>query len=401
MYDYIIVGGGPGGIELAFKATMQGKKVLLIEQDKLGGLCLHHGCIPTKALRHQALTNSNADLPVIMDEVFARVNMIYQGLLANIEQLKIEVINGKASFIDEHTVEVNGIKQSGEKIIYCGGSLPISLNIEGIDGKHVYDSTSMLAVRKKSHHLLILGGGYIGMEWATIFNHLGVKVTIIESEKNVLNNVDDDVRRRFLSIIKNENLSIMTKTKITKVISKEEGIIVITDNNQKIDGDMLLVAIGRKPNTIVLPQGISIIGDASGHPMLAHKSSKQARDLLNPLANKESLIPSVIFTIPEIALVGPSEQQLIEKGIDFKSYKRSFMTSAKRIVDGDTEGFIKIIVRDNKIISSTILGSNGEDLLPFFILAIQQQIAISDLKQIVFPHPTTGELIGELLAMVE
>ncbi|GMQ59768.1 dihydrolipoyl dehydrogenase [Vallitalea sediminicola] len=448
MKDIIVIGGGPGGYVAAIRAAQLGADVCIIEQDRFGGTCLNRGCIPTKALyRNAEIINTlgkseefGIDLEgynINYKNVLKRKNDIVEKLVSGVEKLLkdncIQVINGIGVIKDQQTVEIittNGDKEivKGKNIIIATGSMPVKPPIEGIDEENVYTTKEMLECEKIPEKLVIIGGGVVGMEFASIFNAFGSQVSVIEFLPNILSGVDIGISKRFKSMAKRKKIDIMTNSKVTKIISEDNKLQVCYESKNKekiVEADKVLVAVGRRPNlgNIGLREtaidydskgikvddnyqtsvkGIYAIGDVNGKIMLAHAASHQGIEVVNHIMGvgtdeSSEVVPSCIFVFPEIACVGITEQQAKEENINVKIGKFMFSANGKAMALGEDEGFVKIIAseEDDIILGMHILGPHGSDLIHEGALAIQNKLKTKDIIKTIHAHPTLGEAIHE------
>ena len=398
-YNYIIIGAGPAGTDAALALAKQGHTVLLVEKDKWGGTCLHQGCIPTKALIHYSSQPFDGDLPALFAKVFAKVTAISENLFANLQRSGITLLHEQAHILDANNIKIGNTTYSCDKLVYAAGSTPIIPHISGLDNRGVYTSETIYSLPNVPKHLAIIGGGYIGFEWANIFMNLGSKVTIYEAQPQVLASFDDDVRRRLLSILRGRPLSIKTNVSISEFIKTPTGIDIEFAIDAPADSvDAVLVAVGRKTSHVSLPEGVSKIGDAAGPPYLAHKASAEGRALADE-GYRPQIIPAVMFTDPEIAVTGCSEGQLKEQHIEYSTVKLPYRANSKAFVTDHDEGFVKLITDPQKqyLLGAAIIGHQASNIINVLTLAIQERIPIVKLKHIIFPHPTIGELVGQAL----
>jgi len=400
-YNFVIIGAGPAGAEAALLASKNHHAVALIEKDKWGGTCLYEGCIPTKTLLHLTKTGYDGDLRGLFARVFEKVTAISASLKDNLARAGVTLFEGEAKIVDEHTVTVDGVMLMAERIIYAGGSEPIKLPIPGSGLDRIYDSHTVYEMSEVPSQLAIVGGGYIGFEWAEIFYRLGSTVTIYEAQPQVLTALDEDVRRRLLGTLRGKPVSVKTNEAIA-AFEPNAGRISVLTKTAKADYDAVFIAVGRRPSRLATPNGVSKIGDALGAPLLAHKAGADARRLFDP-HEEPSLIPSVIYTTPEVAIVGLSEQEAKAKPLSYKTYKLPYRANSKAFVTDADEGFVKLIVDDGGqfLLGAAIIGQEAGDIINVLTLAIQERIPIAKLKRLVFPHPTIGELIGQALALIE
>jgi len=399
-FDYIVIGAGPAGAEAAGLIARQTKTVALIERDKWGDTCLHEGCIPTKTLLHLTKQPFVWDLPELFAKVFAKVQALSDNMVANLKRADVTLIEGEATVVNAHEVSVNGERLTAAQIIFAGGSRPLNLKIAGIEGPLIYDSHSIYSLTKKPSRLAIVGGGYIGFEWAQIFMRLGAAVTIYEALPQVLGALDEDVRRRLLGTLRGSPLLVKTNETIRRFSHGKDEVTVESDSGIAAF-DAVMLAVGRKPLDIALPPEVIRIGDAKGYPLLAHKASSDAKRLFAENAI-DPIIPSVIYTDPEIASVGQSEKELKKLQVLYKSYKMPYRANSKAFVTDEDEGFVKLLTIDNDkyLVGAAIIGTEAGNIINVLTLAIQEKIPIAKLKRLVFPHPTIGEVLGQALDLI-
>lgn len=396
-FDYIVIGAGPGGTDAALTIRAHNYSVAIIEVDKWGGTCLHQGCIPTKALLHLSRQPFNGDLPGLFTKVFDKVAAISSNLVANLTKQGVTLIQGFAHIIDAHHVRVDDQVYETNQIVYATGSRPINLSIPGIDNPRIFNSETIYHLTTMPKKLAILGGGYIGFEWANIFNNLGVEVTIYEALPQVLGGFDDDVKRRLLSLLRGRPLKILTNTSVQAFEQTTDAVVVKTAQGAETY-DCVLLAVGRRASQEILPPGIIKVGDAKGAPFLAHKASADGKRLFDE-DQTPFVIPSAMFTDPEIAVTGSSEKQLQERQIPYVTSKTPYRANSKALVIDQDEGFVKLILNDTRtlLLGAVIIGYDASNIINVLTLAIEAEIPISKLKRLVFPHPTIGEIISQAL----
>ncbi|WP_346887552.1 dihydrolipoyl dehydrogenase [Clostridium sp. UBA1056] len=448
--DLLVIGAGPGGYVSAIYGAKKGLDTVIVERDNLGGTCLNVGCIPTKALVKSAEVYNEAingeefgfeikDIKLDMKKVIARKDRIRNNLVGGIEYLlnknNIRLIKGQASFIDNHNVIVKKGRDEytieAKNIIIATGSKISKINIPGIDLPFVLNSTKALSSTELPKSITIIGGGVIGMEFAFLYSNFGVKVNVVEYENRILNMIDLDVSEEILDIAKSKGISVYTSSKVTRIEKSESGEgIVIFENEDKekmIVSEKVLVAIGREPNMDELNientdielndrnrgikvqdnlktnvEGIYAIGDVNNKIQLAHVASHQGIIAVDNILgeNKDmqyECIPNVIFTAPEIASVGLTEKQCIDKKLNIKISKFPFSANGKALTMGQEYGFIKIIkdLDSNKIVGGSIIGADASSLISTLTLIIQQNISEEMIAETIFAHPTTGEVVHE------
>lgn len=445
-FDLIVIGGGPGGYVAAIRAAQLGAKVCLIERKRLGGTCLNWGCIPTKALYRSAevcaLSKNSEEFGIVntgtsvnWQQVQARKNKIVDQLVSGIAQLMkangITVVEGEASFAGTNEVSVkktNGDIESisAGHIIIATGSKPAVLPIEGADLPGVLDSTDLLSIDHIPDRLAIIGGGVIGIEFATIFNAFGSKVTVIEFLPSILAQLDSDLSKRLVPMLKKKGIEIFTGSKVMKIEKKDELILTVSTAKGEISiaADKVLMAAGRQPVTDGLQlenagvvydrkgiktnsfgqtnvPNIYAIGDVTGGIMLAHTASHQGIAAVEHLMDFESQhnvmpVPSCVFTFPEIAVVGITEDEARAKGISYKTGKFMFGANGKALTLGEGEGFVKVISDENDtIIGVHILGPHASDLIHEGTLAIGLRLPADDVIKTIHAHPTLAESFSE------
>lgn len=445
MRDIIVIGGGPGGYVAAIRAAQLGAKVCLIEKESLGGTCLNYGCIPTKTIYRTAeLFNNlshiedfgikayNPEIDVY--KIQERKGNIIKTLVTGIESLlkgnNVELIRGKATLIDKNNAIV--CTQDGEitieakNIIIATGSQAEIPSIEGVySSKNIITSTELLDFNHIPKSLVVIGGGVIGMEFASIFNAMGSKVTVIVARNSILYDIDKDISKRYSAMAKKSGIEILTSTKVMSFSDEEEVIIKCQGKKGEFEvkGEQVLLAKGRKPNYegidverlgigtykkgIVVDdnyetslKGVYAIGDVNGISLLAHAASHQGVEtvehiLLNKTCHK-AVIPSCIFTFPEIAVVGITEEEAKDKGISYKKNKFLFGANGKALALGEGEGLVKVISDENNVILGVhILGPHASDLILEGTIMVEKKMTVSELKEVVHSHPTLGEALHE------
>lgn len=429
MYDIAIIGGGPGGYELAINAYNQGLSVLLIEQDKLGGVCLNSGCIPTKTLYQAASIYSmngsaygiTCNNKIDYSKTIEYKDKIVFDLRKSIESsLKgIDLVSGVGDIIDKNHVQVNDNIYETKYIVIATGSKVIK--IPGFeDDLYSYDILNLKELPKK---LAIIGGGVIGIEMASIFSKLGVEVTVIEMSDRIIPNFDRDISKRLHSYLKNDNINFYLNSVAIKVKDK---LIVKNDKGQfDIEYDKILVCVGRRANLSINNldklgiqynnQGIIVddnfrtsirnifaIGDVIGKNMLAHYAIYSGKQVLNTILAKEEqidfgVVPSCVFSFPEVSMVGLSEVFLADNNIDYKVIKHLYRANGKAQAMNETDGYIKLLIKDDLIIGCSIIGYSSSILIHEVAIFIEQKIKISEIKNIIHAHPTLSELISEAI----
>lgn len=400
-YDLGIIGGGPAGYTAAFQARQKGLSVVLFEKDKVGGVCLNRGCIPTKAILHSAelyeemkcasdLGINAENISVDYSKVVERKNSIVEKLRKSLElSLKnagVTVIYAEAS-IENGKVIADGETYACGKIITATGSVPRDFEGLRFDHKFILSSDDILEMTTLPKSIVIIGSGAIGIEWARIFSAFGVEVSIIELAQHLLPLADIEVSKRVERIFKSKKI----KMYLSNGVEKIENRTVTLKSGDVLEPECVLLAVGRTPQKA---DGLCI-GDACGKIQLAHFAIKQAVAQISGIDFDETLVPSVVYGCPEIAWVGKREQDL-----DEGTYKKSnLLISAlgKSHCDNCTEGFIKILSQNGKIVGAHIVAKEASALIQQITIAMQNNLGIDDLKKVCFAHPTYSEGIFESL----
>ncbi len=438
----LIIGAGPGGYETALDAAKRGHDVTLFNGDRLGGTCLNEGCIPTKCLCRNAeiiSTFKEADkfglddfsFTLDYNKVVARkrevVDTLRSGIDAMLKTAKVKVVNAVASFKDSHTVTADGIDYTGDKIIIATGSSSRSLPIEGSDLECVKNSTQLLDIEYIPESLTIIGGGVIGMEFANIFASFGSKVTVIEYMKQILPPFDSDIAKRLKQTLSKKGINIITGAAAKKIEQNADYEIVVTyevkGKEETVISTDLLMAVGRAPRVNGLNleaagveyshRGIPVndnmqtnvkdiyaIGDVNARMMLAHVASFQGQRALNHIDGKADdirfdIVPSAVFVVPESGMVGMTESECKEKGIEVRKGTSFFRANGKSLAMGESDGICKLLFRkdDGKLIGAHIMGVEAADLAQQCADMMNADITLDGLKNIIFGHPTVSEVI--------
>lgn len=446
--DVIVIGGGPGGYVAALLLGMLGASVIVVERDRVGGTCLNRGCIPTKALLQSAelfeQLKSGARMGVEADNV--RLNLagvdayqsqVVQTLVKGVEGLlkarKVELIQGEACFDGPKSLRVR-LSDGGERrlsapnIIIATGSKPSSPPIPGLDGLGVIDSTQALNVMDRPDSMVIIGGGVIGMELGAVYAAFGTKITVIEALDTILPNMDREIAKEYTRIAKRK-ITIHTGARVSGVADGPDAQKRVeffkADQALEVTADRVLVAIGRSPDTSALGlekagiaaergavlvdenfstnvSGVYCIGDANGKLMLAHAASAQGITVADRIMGKEpeislSIVPSCIYTDPEIAAVGLTEEQVKERGIPYKVGRFTFRANGRSLILGKNQGFVKIIgsTAHNEVLGVHIIGPHATELIGECAMVMQLEGCVEDIAHTIHAHPTVGESIME------
>lgn len=433
--DLIIIGAGPGGYETAVDAASSGLNVTLIERDKLGGTCLNRGCIPTKTLCRSAevantLRNATefgiegVDCVVDYPKVIERKDRVVDELRAGVATLLkgVNVVEGEAKFVSTAVIEVNGIQYTAPKIIIATGSAPATLPIPGAE--LAMTSDDVLSMTTLPESIAIIGGGVIGMEFASIFASFGVSVTVIEYCKEILTPFDSEIAKRLRMSLKRRGINIITGAQVTVI---EPGMTVkylSKGKEQEVKVGQVLMAVGRTP---ILPGGLRglgvkmnrraiavndsmevqfedgkeptdaklyAIGDVNGRCMLAHAATAHGKIALGHNQNM-NVVPSAVFTGPECAMVGLTEEQCAERSKKIKIGKSTFRSNGKALAMGEPDGLVKIIVdaETDEVLGCHICGAHAADLVQEAATAMTAGLKASAISSAIHGHPTLSEVV--------
>lgn len=409
-FDLGIIGGGPAGYTAAFQARSKGLSVVLFEKDKVGGVCLNRGCIPTKAILHSAelyeeiksatelgitAENLSFDYSKVVERKDKIVEKLRKSLELSLKNSGVVVVNAEAK-IPSHTMKdgenqvfANEEIYECKKIITATGSKPRDFDGLRFDHKFILSSDDILNLKTLPKSIVIIGSGAIGIEWARILSAFDVEVTIVEMADHLLPLADIEVSKRVERIFKSKKIKFYTSNGVEKI----ENQNVTLKSGETLTPELVLMATGRTPQPI---ENCDIcIGDACGKIQLAHFAIKQAVAEIANIEFNENLVPSVVYGCPEIAWIGKREQDL-EEG----NYKKSnILISAlgKSHCDNCSDGFIKILSQEGKIVGAHIVSKEAASLIQEITIAMQNNIAIDDLKKVCFAHPTYSEGIFECL----
>ena len=446
--DILVVGAGPGGYAAAFYAADKGKKVILVERQKrLGGVCLNHGCIPSKALLHVTKLITEAKKSTIWGITFGepRIDLdkmrawkesilgkLSHGISSLAQRRGVEVLYGRGHFEDSKTLRVE--TEDGQKFItydkaiIAVGSKPAMPSAFDLGNKRVMTSTEALELEEIPRDLLVVGGGYIGMELGTVYATLGSRVVLVEALNSILTGVDPDLVRPVKAYAEKAFKEVRVNVKVSKVATSGKQIKVLMEiDGKKVEElyDRVLLSVGRAPNCDDLglkntkvardekgfvkvnskqqttdPQ-IYAIGDVAGGALLAHKASKEAKIAIEVITGEEStfqsIIPAVIFTDPEIAWCGLTETEARQKGIQVEVAKFPWSASGRAVSSGRSDGLTKLIIAPGteRILGVGIVGAGAGELIGEGVLAVEMGATAKDLAESIHPHPTLSETLTE------
>ncbi len=449
--EVLVLGGGPGGYTAAFRAADLGKQVTLVERfPVLGGVCLNVGCIPSKALLHVAsvlneskevsaagikFAEPEINLEQLRDWKNKVSHQLNAGLAALAKQRNVTVVNGTGSFIDATHLQVGSEIIEFEQAIIAVGSRPVKIPSFPNEDARLIDSTGALKLDDIPKKLLIIGGGIIGLEMATVYNALGSEITIVEMQDQIIPGCDKDLIRPLFQKIKKDYANIYLSTRVSNIEALADGLKVSFDGPSVPESelfDKVLVAVGRQPNgglcdadkagVVVDERGfiavdkhqrttvsnIFAIGDVVGQPMLAHKATHEARIAAEVIAGMKSqwqalTIPSVAYTDPEIAWMGLTENEAKAQGIEFEKAAFPWAASGRSLANGRKEGVTKLLSdkKTGRILGAGIVGTNAGELIAEAVLALEMGANVEDLALTVHAHPTLAETLGFSAEMIE
>lgn len=446
MYDLLIIGGGPAGYVAAERAGEKGLKVALFEKKALGGVCLNEGCIPTKTMLYSAKTYENAlngdKYGVFADgvrfdygKVVARKNKVVRKLVAGIKSKmkmnNVEVITGDAyiSGRDNEGVKISSNDESyvGKNLLICTGSEAFVPPIPGIEesGDVIVTNREILAMKEQPESIVVIGGGVIGMEFASFYATIGTKVTVVEMLPEILGNTDPELSKMLREIYAKKGIEFNLSAKVVKVDGKKVEFEKDGETHT-IEGDKILVSVGRRAVTqgfglenigVELTRGgikvdekmrtnvpnVYAAGDVTGFSLLAHTASREGEVVVNNLTGRSDImrynaIPGVVYTNPEIAGVGETEETAKEKGLDVKVVKLPMAYSGRFVAENEGgNGLCKVIVgsKYGEVLGVHMLGNPSSEMIYGACMAIEQEMTLTEMQEIVFPHPTVSEIFKE------
>ncbi len=446
-YEVIIIGAGPGGYQAALELGQVGKKVLLIDKAKeyIGGTCLNVGCIPTKNYLHNAefiskiehfiesgvnLQYGGLDLKRLQTKTAALIDEIRSGVVWMLDQNSVELLYGKAIFLDHQTIKVNDTSLEFEKCIIATGSKPRALELLPFDGQQIISSNNIFTLESLPKSIAIIGSGAIGCEAASFFNAFGVKVTLLSRGEMILSKEDIDVSKALKRVFKRTGIELIDSASIKSVNKSADGIeLSIESHNQEqvIKCDVVLSVSGRIPNTHELKlenagvqldskgfikidnafkssnSNIYAVGDCIDTPGLAHTAYKEGKITAYNIINSDSktnthISPSTVYTNPQIASCGLKESDAKNQGLDIDVKKVYFKANAKAKILNDDSGFAKIILakESGTILGAAIIGVEATEIIHELVFAVEKKLTIDELRDVIHAHPSVSEIISYL-----
>ena len=444
-YDLIVIGAGPGGYEAAFEAADLGMKTALVEKEALGGTCLNHGCIPTKSLLHAAelyrqlkeagpfgiraeqITADGEQMQAQKNDVVAQLR---KGIETTAAKKKIDVYRGTGTLLENRCVSVKTAdgeeSLQGTHILLATGSRPALPPIPGMDLEGVVTSDELLERSEKPERLAIIGGGVIGVEFASLYAALGSSVTVIEAMPQLLPNLDREIAQSLKMLMKKRGVRVMTGARVQEIRKNGDGSLGLNlEGEDPVEADLVLVSVGRRPNTenlfgdngqpamergrilvnaygeTNLP-GVYAVGDVTGGIMLAHAATAAGRNAVRHMAGMPpcadvQYIPSCIYTEPEIACVGMSLDEAKAAGIQADSHKVLMTANGKTVLSGAERGYIRVVYEkeSGKLLGAQMMCERASDMISEFTQALVSGLTLKDMQRAVRPHPTFCEAITE------
>lgn len=436
----LIIGAGPGGYETAVEAAKRGIETVIISDGPVGGTCLNEGCIPTKTFCHYAELKEQlaaasdvfGEVPAFdFQAVRARKQGVVERLRSGVETLLagklITLVRGRAQFVDSRTVRVGDETFSGDAVIIATGSVPAFLPIPGAHGAGVVISTEILDVQEVPRRLCVIGGGVIGLEFASIFRSFGSEVTVLEYCRELLPRFDSDLSKRLKQALGKRGIAIETSAQVTEVSDGPVVHYTKKDSEFTVEADMVLMAVGRRAaldslnlqdigivcsrrgievdeNMQTSVPGVYAVGDIVGQTMLAHVASAQGLRALNHICGVQddiafNAVPAAVFTIPEAATVGMTEDECEEKGLKVKCLKSFYRSNGKAVSMDASEGWCKIVTdaESGRILGCHILGAHSADLVQEMTAAVALGRTVAEERSLIHAHPTLSEVLAAAL----
>ncbi|MDT7933237.1 MAG: dihydrolipoyl dehydrogenase [Sphingomonadaceae bacterium] len=449
-YQVVVIGGGPGGYVAAIRAAQNGLKTACVEKRAtLGGTCLNVGCIPSKALLHASeryeeavnghlaklgvkFEGVSADWPQMQAEKDKAVKELTGGVAFLFKKYKVDWIHGEGSFVDAHTIRVGDRTITTENTIIATGSEVMTLPGMELDGEVIVSSTEALSLTRVPEHLVVIGGGYIGLEMGSVYRRLGAKVTVIEFAPRIVPAMDAEIATEFAKILRKQGMELLTDMKVIEVRREGEGAAVVLEpaaggERTEIAASHVLVSVGRRKtvdglnlNAIGLEcdprtgipvdihtfrtpvEGVYAIGDVIAGPMLAHKAEDEGLAAADNIAGKvgivnHAVIPAVVYTMPEVGTVGQTEEELRSAGVQYKIGKFPFLANSRAKTNRETDGFVKVLAdaETDRVLGVHIIGSLAGTMIAQAAQAMEFGASSEDIALTCHAHPTHSEALKE------
>ncbi|MAH26787.1 MAG: dihydrolipoyl dehydrogenase [Opitutae bacterium] len=445
-YDFAVIGAGPAGYIAAKKAASAGKKVLLVEKSKLGGVCLNEGCVPSKTLLQAAKTYHHAkhgsifgveaegltfDFPKAHEHKNDVMNKMRDGIAGLMKKYKVDVVEGEAKLLPNSHVEINGETHEATDILLCTGSSPAIPPIPGVDLEHVVDSSGILLRETLPNHLVVVGGGVIGCEFACMYASVGVQVTVLEAMPEICPNLDPEVSASLREGLAKKGVTFNLGAKVES-ISADKVSYADDSGSNELEADLVLVATGRRPNTQNLGleelgldiddrggvrvdnrgatniPGLWAAGDVTGQAWLAHAASRMAEVVVNNITGRKDhmrydSMPAVVYTSPEVAVVGLTKEEAEARGIKVKVGRIPMAINARYIAENpDETGFCKVVLEadSRRLLGVHMVGGACSEMIFGATAMLETELREEEIEEIVFPHPTTSEIIKDVFMAV-
>jgi dihydrolipoamide dehydrogenase len=445
-YDFAVIGAGPAGYVAAKKAAGSGLKTLLVEKNKLGGVCLNEGCVPSKTLLQAAKTYHHAKhgsifgvevegLSFNFPKAHAHKNQVMDrmrnGIAGLMKKHKVDVVEGEATLLPGLAISINGETHEADNILLCTGSSPAMPPIPGIDSEQVVDSTGILNRETLPDHLIIVGGGVIGCEFACMYASVGVPVTVLEAMPEICPNLDADIAAVLRKELAKKGVNFKLDTKVESIDSKSVSF-ANADGSDSLEGDLVLVATGRRPNVKGLgleelgldidPRGgvrvddrgatnipgLWAAGDVTGQAWLAHAASRMAEVVVHNLTGRPDRMrydkmPAVVYTSPEVAVVGLTKEEAEARGLKVKTGRIPMAINARYLAENpDESGLCKVVLdaETNRLLGVHMVGGACSEMIFGATAMLETELREEEIEEIVFPHPTTSEIMKDVFMAV-
>jgi len=445
-YDFAVIGAGPAGYVAAKKAAASGLKTLLVEKSKLGGVCLNEGCVPSKTLLQAAKTYHHAkhgsvfgveveglsfDFPKAHAHKNQVMDKMRNGIAGLMKKHKVDVVEGEATLLPGLEISINGETHEADNVLLCTGSSPAMPPIPGIDSEQVVDSTGILNRETLPDHLIIVGGGVIGCEFACMYASVGVPVTVLEAMPEICPNLDADVAKTLREELAKKGVNFKLDTKVESIDEKSVSF-ANAEGSDSLDGDLVLVATGRAPNVKGLgleelgldfdPRGgvrvddrgatnvpgLWAAGDVTGQAWLAHAASRMAEVVVHNLTGRPDRMrfdkmPAVVYTSPEVAVVGLTKEEAEARGLKVKTGRIPMAINARYLAENPEEsGLCKVVLEaeTSRLLGVHMVGGACSEMIFGATAMLETELREEEIEEIVFPHPTTSEIMKDVFMAV-